>query len=552
MRGTGPVAKYMLMDAVTPDIKIPPAIKVIARIGLWLLVAAVFAVAYTQSPLYEGNQNTKFLHGLAQAGRGYLEADWLANTVDPLPVFSSLIYATALLNENLFYLYYAVILGIYIFSIMGIMAVINKGKWSLTKQVAFFTLFFLAHARWAIIRVEKVYGLNIEFLHTGVAGQYLLGIEFQNSVFGVLLLLSIFTFLKRNYYLATFLVGLTALFHSAYLMSGGLITIAYLLILFSDNLRDAQALRPFSLEKVLRAARQPLFLGLFTLVFVLPVIWHNQTALSATSPEASSTALHIIVHERIPHHAVPASFWNATANIQMAIMVVGLILAFRNRRLFYIMLSLFVGGVVVSLVQLLTSSDSLALMAPWRVSVLLVPLSTALIIAFIVSGLIDLFRMNDPKFLMLFLPLALYVVFINVGGGLNLQDMYGSGRRERRLVQVMDYVRENRRARELYMIPPTDNYFDDFRLYTGVPTFINWKSHPYKDVEVLEWYDRVQRADQFYKSGGADKCLQLQALVDEYGITHVVFKSKEIPLACDFAEEIVRIENFVIYAIRPQ
>ena len=92
----------MLMDAVTPDIKIPPAVKVIARIGLWLLVAAVFAVAYTQSPLYEGNQNTKFLHGLAQAGRGYLEADWLANTVDPLPVFSSLIYATALLNENLF------------------------------------------------------------------------------------------------------------------------------------------------------------------------------------------------------------------------------------------------------------------------------------------------------------------------------------------------------------------------------------------------------------------------------------------------------------------
>ena len=233
------MAKFMLMDAVTPDIKIHPGLKIFARICLWLLVAGVFAVAYTQSPLYEGNQNTKFLHGLAQAGRGYLEADWLANTADQLPVFSSLIYAIVLLNDNLFYLYYAVILGIYIFSIMGIMAVINKGKWPLTKQVAFFTLFFLAHARWAIVRIEKVYGLNIEFLHTGVAGQYLLGIEFQNSVFGVLLLLSIYTFLKKNYYLAAFLVGVTALFHSAYLMSGGLITIAYLLILFSDNLRDA-------------------------------------------------------------------------------------------------------------------------------------------------------------------------------------------------------------------------------------------------------------------------------------------------------------------------
>jgi hypothetical protein len=282
---------------------------------------------------------------------------------------------------------------------------------------------------------------------------------------------------------------------------------------------------------------------------VLPVIWHNQTALSAASPEASSMALNIIVHERIPHHAVPASFWNTTANIQLAIMVVGLILAFRYRRLFYIMLSLFTGGVIVSLVQLLTNSDSLALMAPWRVSVLLVPLSTALIIAFIVSGFISLLHMDNPKFLMLFLPLALYVVFINVSGGISLQDMYGSGRRERRLVQMMDYVRENKRPEDLYMIPPTDNYFDDFRLYTGAPVFINWKSHPYKDVEVLEWYKRVQQADLFYKSGGADKCAQLQALIDEYGITHVVFKSKEIPLACEFAKEIMRIENFVIYTI---
>ncbi len=546
------MGKPMLMDAVTPDIKIHPALKVIAWICLWLLVGAVFALAYTQSPLYEGNQNTKFLHGLAQAGRGYLEGDWLANTVDPLPVFSALVYISALVNENLFYLYYAVILGIYIFSIMSILAVVYRGKWTLTKAVAFFALFFLAHARWAIVRIEKKYDFNIEFLHSGVAGQYLLGIEFQNSVFGVLLLLSIFAFLKRRYYLAAFLVGVTALFHSAYLMSGALITIAYLLTIFSDNLKAAQAFNPYSIQKVWRAAREPLFLGLFTLLFTLPVLWHNQTALSATSPEASQAALDIIVHQRIPHHAVPAAFWNTTANLQMAIMVVGLILSYRHRRLFYIMLSLFSGGLLLSLLQVITGSDSLALMAPWRVSVLLLPLSTALIIAFIVSGVIDLFSMNDPRFLMLFLPLGLYVVFINVGGGLNLQDMYGSGRRERRLVQMMDIVRENKQPGDLYMIPPTDNYFDDFRLYTGAPTFINWKSHPYKDVEVLEWYDRVLRTDEFYKSGGAEKCSQLQALVDEYAITHVVFKSKEIPLACDFAEEIVRIENFVIYAVQAQ
>jgi hypothetical protein len=204
---------------------------------------------------------------------------------------------------------------------------------------------------------------------------------------------------------------------------------------------------------------------------------------------------------------------------------------------------------LVSLVQLMTNSDSLALMAPWRVSVLLVPLSVCLILAFLVSGLVDLFRMNRPVFLLVFVPVALYVVFINVRGGLDLQDMYGSGRKERRLVQMMEAVKAEKQPGELYMVPPKDNLFDDFRLFTGAPTFITWKSHPYQDVEFLEWNKRVEQADRFYKSGGVDKCNQLEALVDEYGITQVVFRSKEIPLACDFAVETHRIENFVIYKI---
>lgn len=536
----------------TPLKKYLPAITIALMIAIWLSVTAIFAVSYTQSPLYEGNQNTKFLHGLAQAGRGYLGEDWLANTVDPLPVFSFLIYITALVNENLFYLYYALILGIYVFSIMGILSTIYREKWTLTKQVAFFTLFLILHARWSIVRIEKKYDFNLEFLHSGVAGQYLLGIEFQNSVFGVLLLLSIFAFLKKKYYLAAFLVGLTALFHSAYLFSGALITIAYLLLILWDNLQSNQALHPFSLPKVARAARQPLLLGLFTAALVLPVLWHNQVYLDATSPQASAQALDILVNQRIPHHAIASVFWNTTAYIQLGIMLLGLLLAYRWRRLFIIMLSLFAGGMLVSLYQIITNNDSLALMAPWRVSVLLVPLSTALILAFIVSGVIDLLHLSHPKFLLLFLPLAFYTIFINVGGGINLQDTYGSGRRERRLVQMMDIVKESKQPGDIYLIPPTDNYFDDFRLYTGAPIFINWKSHPYKDYEVLEWYNRVVQADNFYQSVGADKCAKLEDLVDEYGITHVVFKSKEVPLACDFATETTRIENFVIYTINPK
>ena len=82
----------------------------------------VFAVIYAQSPRYTSNQNQYFLHGLARAGYGFLQTDWLANTLDPTPLFSLLVSLTyrVFQTDILFYLYYAVLLGIYLFSLLGI------------------------------------------------------------------------------------------------------------------------------------------------------------------------------------------------------------------------------------------------------------------------------------------------------------------------------------------------------------------------------------------------------------------------------------------------
>src|SRR5207237_9961378 len=61
---------------------------------LFLIVTPLFAVAYAEAPLYYSNQNQYFLHGLADAGYGSLDQDWLANTHDPTPVFSGLVART--------------------------------------------------------------------------------------------------------------------------------------------------------------------------------------------------------------------------------------------------------------------------------------------------------------------------------------------------------------------------------------------------------------------------------------------------------------------------
>ena len=59
-----------------------------AQSFLPVALAAGFALAHTQSPLFFSNQNQYLLHGLANAGYGHLANDWLANTRDPTPLFS--------------------------------------------------------------------------------------------------------------------------------------------------------------------------------------------------------------------------------------------------------------------------------------------------------------------------------------------------------------------------------------------------------------------------------------------------------------------------------
>jgi hypothetical protein len=66
----------------------------------FFLLTIIFALIYTQAPLYSSNQNLYFLYGLAKAGQNHLSADWLANTTDPVPFFSFLVYAIASLPNG--------------------------------------------------------------------------------------------------------------------------------------------------------------------------------------------------------------------------------------------------------------------------------------------------------------------------------------------------------------------------------------------------------------------------------------------------------------------
>lgn len=513
---------------------------------LWGLATLAFGVAYTQSILYEGNQNTKFLHGLAEY-IGYLKDDWLARTIDPLPAFTTLIKLTYPINQDLFYVYYILLMGVYLYSILGIAFYLFKIE-KFSARLYIFAILLILHSRWFLVTTQNQRGLDLEFVHSGVAGQYLLGLEFQNSAFGVFLLLSILLFLRRKTVWAVLAISVANVFHSAYLFSAGLITLAFLWMLWWEKLQElkrAEAIKP---ALIFRAALQPFLLGLLALAFVGPVLAYNQIYLASTSSEIWAESMNILVQYRIPHHSLPQIWMGRTAAIQFGIILIGLALSWRSG-LFPVMLSLLAGGLTLTIAQIVTQSDSLAALAPWRVTVLLVPISTALIVAWVIHLV---FRLQDrwlPQLQLIFIPLALTGILVYTYGGIQLEQSYDKSFKNQKVVALMDFVIQQRSDGQVYLVPPRESDFDDFRIYTGVPLYINWKSHPYKDIELVNWYRRVQTASDFYEADPAAQCVLLENLRTESGVSHVIFNSKEASLSCDFTREIYREQNFAIYSV---
>ena len=517
-------------------------------IATWLLLSLVFGLAYTQSHLYNDNQNTKFLHGLAMGGLGQLKEDWLANTADPLPVFSLMVSFTyAFLSERLFYVYFALLMGVYAYSMLGIASTLYGMDRSPAKYLAYFAVLLAVHSIWGQIAVRKALGFDLSLLNFGLAGQYLLGLDFQNSSFGVFLLLSIHAFLQRKYVWAILWLSLASSFHSAYLFSAGLLTAAYLGSLFFENIKK-QAGRKISIPELVGAAKQPFLLGLLALALVAPLVLYNQAVTSSTSPGLSEQALGILVNQRIPHHTLPRVWMDSGAYLQIVLMLVAMLLIAKTR-LFPAMLVPFLGGAAGMLVQIATGSNSLALLGPWRVSVFLVPLSTCLLIAWPLAKLFERFQRQIDMLLPVVIVLCLAAVVFLARYGFEIQRGRFARYDQQAVHTVMNYVKQTKTPGQVYLIPPRDNQFDEFRTYTGAPAFINWKSHPYRDFEVMEWYQRNLLARDYYNQDPAAACQTLQKIVGEYGVTHVVVDLEKGDPACPGLQETYRDQRYAVYAL---
>jgi hypothetical protein len=508
-----------------------PAARAARAVALFLLGAALFAAAYGQAPLYYSNQNQYFLHGLADAGCGLLRDDWLAKTADPTPVFSALVAFTArYLHPWAFHVYHALLQGVYAAAMVGLFAVVAGEPTAARRWPVFVALLVAVHAavpRWCSYRW---FGQDYPwFLQAGVAGQYVLGAMFQPSVFGVLLVAAVCLFARGRPFLAAACAALGATVHATYLLPAGLLTLGFLASLLAEG-----------------QIRRALALGALSLALVLPAAAHVLTAFGPTSPATFAEAQEILINVRIPHHTRPDLWLDPVAALQLAWIVAALVLTWRTR--FFAVLA--VPSVLMALLtvaQVATGSRTLALLFPWRVSSVLVPVATTVILSRLVAIRFLPLDGRLARVASAFAVIGLVVggVWITAGGlAFHTNDEE---------VDLMNFVRDSREPGDLYFLPvrvpdlvkstrgslssdfkPLPDKKSDarvipvdlqrFRLHTGVPIFVDFKSVPYKDTDVREWYARILQAEAIQKeiqAGRIDEALA-ELRLHHRDITHLV------------------------------
>jgi hypothetical protein len=497
--------------------------------ALGALAILAFGLAYGQSPLYTSNQNQYFLHGAARAGLGFLGEDWLANTVDPAPVFSWIVEGTfRFLPPAAFYLEYLGLAGVYLIGLWLLADSLFDLRSSAARSLLFLALVVVLHSAALRLVQGRLLGEAWEYLWDGgVAGQRLLGSVLQPSVFGVLLLLSLGLFARRREAWACAAAALAACVHPTYLLPAGILVLTYCLVLWQEE----------------RSLRRPVVIGLLALALVVPIVLYVVLILGPTSSESFAQAQQILVEERVPHHALPAEWFDATVVVKLLLVGMALIAA-RGARLARVLALATAAAVLLTGVQIWTRDNTLALLFPWRISTVLVPAAVGLLCGWLARRATAPER-AAPRCIVavgctaVLILLALAGVFASRLQRAELDAHPASG--------VFGYVRQHVRSGEVYLIPSS---LQEFRLATGAPAFVDRKAIPYPDIDVIEWRERLRLVNRVYREEPSNvNCELLDMLAEGYGVTHVVLDEDLLDLACPQARPVYRDAHYAVHVL---
>jgi hypothetical protein len=367
------------------------------RLVLHLMMGILLTLIYPMQGLFSGNQNIYFLWGMAELLPNAFAADPLLNSPDPYPLFSWLISIFPVQFLGVWTtMLYVFLSSIYSFSLFGItneVAEIYRHKSRLFSVSAFF-LFLHSAPIWGTY-FNLISGFDLRWVwDSGIAEQGVLRGYLQPSVFGVFLLLSFYFAVRGNFTAAIFAIAPAAMMHANYLFLGGILTVLYLIHAWFE-------------KKSLLAS------GLLLLA-VLPYSTYLLNHFSLLDPE-TKTAINQAVMSGFQDniHINPNNWINPKFFVQLAALMLGLA-AVWNTRFRSLFLSILVVAAILTAIAYGTDNTTLISLNPWRLSILLVPISVTAVLSKFVSG--GVWSMRKPVAIGLVGSICMMLVYYRVFG----------------------------------------------------------------------------------------------------------------------------------------
>lgn len=518
-----------------------------------LLVSIALFFIYPADVILTGNQYIYFFWGMKNAGIGYLANDFLAQEADPFPLFSLIVtFTETYLGRWFYYVLYWLVGLVYVASLFNIARYVFGERKISTFWLPVATLFLALHATpiWSFF-MRHAFEVDLRWLwDNGVATQGLLMGYFQSSSMGVLLLWSVERFVKGKLVFACVLAAIAGAFHANYLLLGGVMVGVYLFLSVKEK-KWLQIGLSFTLA----------------LTLTLPYAWYvyqNFTTVGMSVEELSAFKSALEVVRQDNPHLDPKAWLNAEAGFKM--LLIGFAAwVLRKTKLGMSYMALLNAFILLSAAALLSGNVFLINLAPWRLSVVLVPVATCVLVFKAVEWLSGVgyrwvvvmcamlllpacmvfayrffggfFRFDKMVFAYL-LPLVVFVatlwVFRQKGGvkvvALCLESiviyaffgcfMFVLDSLEKKGYALIHDVYKEREEGSLYLIPPADTYF---RLEVGVSVYVD--NNLYFSRNLADWKERKDFAEWFYSLSEEDGMKQME-LLKERGITHVVYERR--------------------------
>jgi len=444
-----------------------------------LVVSTIFFSISAYNDFPASNQNEHLLHASVLSGfTPTLSEDWLYKTTDPYPLVT---WITALFLRlgpgGVYFLYFLTVAAF----ISAVMIFLDHRA---DRKDALASYLWSGLTILSALVVGRLTGLS-----AGVAGQYILSGYWQPSEAGVFLVISVLLFASRWLVWSAVCAALAVALHPS-IAFGALIleTAASIRLMVERQWKEL-----FTLAAV------------FTLL-VLPPVTYAIIRFIPTTSDLAIMASQILVREKAPSAAIPTE-WLTTLDILKILMIaVAAYVCRKDGRLSSVMSVSLILGVVATVIFAFVNDDRLLLLFPWRVSTVLAPIALILIVSAVLNSLPHALIYHHQKWL--------YILIILLAGSVQFMKVYYDfpgflpaywieatfrggvyNKKVQDRLDRMDVINWAKRqdSTDLYLVPLD---FEQFRIKSGRPIFVDWKSVPYKDVEVIEWKRRIDVAEK--------------------------------------------------------